>query len=195
MTIESFIVAILAVTGSAAPHTPSNARVHAESARATATTNFPVEVLLGAAYVESRFYQTALSRWECTDPKDTKTCIRKTGVWASHVPPPTARPDWYCGPLQTGGWVTWTECQRMRVDVLYGYQQGVRELTKWWLDPSCAGLPNDDRLRCTLAGHNAGYVGAANYKTLPYVVDVLKARDRIVKFAAYEEQKKLRPDS
>lgn len=194
MTIESFIVAILAVTGSAAPHTPSHARVHAEGAQAAATNNFPVEVLLGTAYVESRFYQQALSRLEC-ESADPKSCVRKTGVWASHVPPPTARPDWYCGPLQTGGWVTWAECQRMRTDVPYGYQQGVRELTKWWNDPACARLSDDDRLRCTLAGHNAGYAGAASYKTLPYVVDVLKARDRIVKFAEHEEQKKLRPDS
>jgi hypothetical protein len=190
MTIESLIVAILAITGTAAPHTSKNARVHAESAQAVATVDFPVEVLLGTAYVESRFYQTALSRLEdCTDPKDPKTCIRKTGVWASHVPPPTARPDWYCGPLQTGGWVTWAECQRMRTDVLYGYQQGVRELTKWWNDPSCSRLPDDDRLRCTLAGHNAGYAGAANYKVSPYVRDVFKARDRIVKITEHEELK------
>lgn len=81
----------------------------------------------------------------------------------------------------------------MRADVDYGYRVGARELVVWMNDKSCSAKVDDDRLRCALAGYNAGYAGVANYKRLKYVPWVLLMRDRVVKFAEFAERKMQEP--
>jgi soluble lytic murein transglycosylase-like protein len=192
MTLEALIAAIIAMSFNLPPE---QARIHVEAATAAAAEyELPVELLLGVAYVESRFDERALSRLECAS-KDLTSCVRKTGVWPYATKPPKAQPSWYCGPLQSGGYVSWAECQKMRTDVAYGYRMGAQELVTWLNDKRCHSLGADDRLRCALAGHNAGNAGVAAYRTVKYVDWVLLARDRVVKFADYAERKAQRPGS
>lgn len=194
MTLEALIAAIIAISFQLPP---DQARIHVEAATAAAAeykldelgVDDPVTLLLGVAYVESRFDQRALSRLEC-ESDDPASCTRKTGVWAPAKPPPKARPSWYCGPLQAGGYVSWAECQRMRTDVAYGYRAGAKELATWLNDKRCRDREGSGRLRCALAGHAAGNAGVANVATIKYVDWVLLARERIVKFAAFTEKKK-----
>jgi soluble lytic murein transglycosylase-like protein len=192
MTLEALIAAIVAMTFHLPPE---QARAHVEAAM-TAAIEYqrPVELLLGVAYVESRFDERALSRLECTS-KDPTSCIRKTGVWPYATKPPKARPSWYCGPLQSGGYVPWIECQRMREDIAYGYRVGAQELNTWWNDVRCKHLDEDARLRCALAGHNAGNAGVAAYRTVKYVDWVLLARARVVKFTTFAGRKAQKPQT
>jgi hypothetical protein len=96
--------------------------------------------------------------------------------------------------LQSGGYVPWAECQKMRTDVAYGYRAGARELTAWMNDARCKHLGDNARLRCALAGHDAGNAGVATYRTVKYVDWVLHARDRVVKFATFAAQQIQRPE-
>jgi hypothetical protein len=190
MTLEALIAAIVAMSFKLPP---DQARVHVEAAVAAATEyELPVELLLGVAYVESRFDERALSRREC-ETEDPTSCTRKTSVWAGASKPPKAQPSWYCGPLQSGGYIPWAECRRMRDDVAYGYRAGAKELVTWMNDSRCRNLDADNRLRCALAGHSAGNAGVAAYQTVKYVDWVLLARDRVVKFATFAGQQQRKP--
>jgi hypothetical protein len=180
MLIEPLIVAITALVTSLSPE---RAREHVEAATAAATAQLPAELLLSIAYVESRYDPRALSRIECETP-DPESCVRKTGVWPKATKPPRARPSWYCGPMQTGGYVPWDECQRMRTDVTYAYSVGVRELTRWLDDRRCARLSTDDRLRCALAGYNGGNAAVVDYQSSRYARWVLSIRARVEHNAA-----------
>jgi hypothetical protein len=190
MTLESLVTAILAMVS---PLPADQARLHAEAAiTVAAEQQLPVDLLLSIAYVESRYDQRALSRMEC-ETSDRASCARKTGVWPKATKPPKARPSWYCGPLQGGGWVPWSECQKMREDVVYGYSAGAKELTAWMNDSRCRGLKDEKRLRCALAGYNGGNAALANAATNKYANWVLIVQARIVKFAAAAEQKTRQP--
>jgi hypothetical protein len=192
MTPETLIAAIIAMV-SGLP--PDQARSHVEAAITVAAEHqLPVELVLGIAYVESRFDARALSRMEC-ETADRASCTRKTGIWTKATKPPKARPSWYCGPMQSGGYVPWTTCQKMRSDVAYGYQTGAEGLVAWMNDKRCRRLGKDAQLRCALAGYNGGNAGVAAYRTHKYVNWVFLHRDRVVKFAAYAEQKQSKPGS
>ncbi len=180
MIIEPLIVAITTLVSSLSPQ---QAREHVEAATAVATVEFPVELLLSVAYIESRYDPRALSRIEC-EPDDPESCARKTGVWNKATKPPKAKPSWYCGPMQTGGYVPWDECQKMRTDVAYAYGVGATHLREWFDDKRCARLPDDDRLRCALAGYNGGNAALTNYKTSKYANWILTIRSRIVRNVA-----------
>lgn len=189
MTIESLIAAIISMTF----NMPVDyARAHVEAATmAAAEFHLPVELLLGMAYIESRFDPTALSRVECQG----HDCKRVTGTWAGETAPPNARPTWYCGPMQTGGNVTWAECQRMRTDVTYGYHVGAKELTAWLNYPTCHAQHGDAQLRCALAGYGGGTSGVAQAATMKYPANVLWASQRVKQFADYAAKKAVKPGS
>lgn len=180
MSLESLIGAITALVTSLSPE---QAREHVEAAMAAATTEFPAELLLGIAYVESHYDPRALSRKEC-EGVDPGSCTRKTGLWLKTTKPPKARPSWYCGPMQTGGYVPWRECQKMRTDIAYAYAMGVQHLQDWHNDKRCAHLTDAARLNCALAGYNGGNDAVANYKTSRYARWVRIQQQRIVRFAA-----------
>lgn len=113
------------------------------------------ELLLSIAWVESRFNQDSLSYRDCSG----KECKRKTGKWDGEEPPPGARPSWYCGTMQVGGWVPWEECQRLRSDLPANYLSAAEHL-EWWLnEPNCLKLRGDPdaRLDCALRGYSGGY--------------------------------------
>lgn len=180
------------VTGLSADQARANARAAIEAA----TDRVPVELLLGVAYVESRYNPEALSRMECST--DLQNCVRKTGIWPKTVKPPKARPSWFCGPLQTGGWISWSECQKMRSDVGYAYQVGVRELSAWLDDRRCARLNSAARLRCALTGYNGGNAAVAAHRSTgyrsKYARFVLWQRDRITR-ALHARQHADRPQT
>jgi len=182
MILEPLITAITALVLSLSPN---QAREHVEAATAVATTEFPVELLLSVAYIESRYNPRALSRIECTIA-DPENCARKTGVWPKSTQPPNVKPktSWYCGPMQTGGYVPWNVCQKMRTDIAYAYAVGAAHLQEWFDDKRCVRLSEDDRLRCALAGYNGGNAALTNYKTSKYARWVLTIRTRILRNAA-----------
>lgn len=192
MTVEMLVVALVAMV-SGLP--VDQARAHVEAAVAAADAHdLAPELLLGIAYVESRYDPRALSRLEC-ESSDKASCVRKTGVWPRPTRPPNARPSWYCGPMQSGGYVPWRDCQRMRTDLMYGYTTGARELTIWLHDRRCARLDADDQLLCALAGYNGGNAAVVTYKTSRYAHWVLRQRARILKFAERARQRPSANDS
>ena len=190
MTLEALIAALIAMSSQLPPE---QARAHVEAATAAAIEHeLPVELLLGIAYVESRYDERALSRMECATA-DRTSCVRKTGIWPHATKPPKARPSWYCGPMQSGGYVPWAECQKMRDDVTYGYQAGTKGLVAWMNDSRCRRLGADAQLHCALAGYNGGNAALAAYQTNKYANWVLFQRDRIVKFAEFAARKAQKP--
>lgn len=181
MSVESLVTAIIALASNVPADT---AREHVEAAQAAAIEHdIPVEILLGIAYVESRYDPRALSRKEC-ETADPESCVRKTGVWPKATKPPKAKPSWFCGPMQTGGYVTWDECQKMRTDVAYAYGVGAEHLRAWLDDKRCAKLGDDDRLHCALAGYNGGNQALATFKTSRYANWVITLSTRIAARAA-----------
>lgn len=189
--IEALVAAVVAISF----HVPvSEARLHVEAALAAARAQHAhlgmsetaaVELLLGMAYVESRYNPLTLSRRERTSDGGYR---RVTGTWTSDAPPPNAKPSWFCGPLQTGGRVSWEECQRMRTDLTYGYAAGVNELVTWFRDPRCRDRAGEDRLVCALHGHGGGYpmIKAGTHQ---YPHNVLLAARRIHQFASYAQRR------
>lgn len=194
--VESLIAAIIALSFQMPI---DQARIHAEAAVRAAqeyktklhmSEADAATLLLGMAYLESRYDSTALSRLEKQPRGGYK---RVTGTWAGEVAPPHARAPWFCGPLQTGGNVSWDECRRMREDVAYGYQVGAQELAQWMADPTCHAQEGQARLVCALRGYGGGY--AAIRAEIRYPANVLWAMGRIQQFAAFAEKRRLAPRS
>lgn len=181
MSAESLVTAILAL----ASNVPEErALAHVEAAQTAAIEHdIPVEVLLSVAYVESRYDSRALSRREC-ESDDPDSCTRKHGIWAPSTKPPKARPSWFCGVMQTGGYVSWDECQKMRTDDAYAYLRGAEHLQAWRNTKPCAQLDDDLRMRCALAGYNGGNAALATFKTNRYAGWVLTLAARITARAA-----------
>ena len=139
---------------------PEVAYAHAAAASTAATTELPAELLLGIAFVESRFDSTAVSRVEGH--------TRRTGRYASTAAPGNLDPRaaLYCGPLQTYA-ASWAACMAMRrLDA--GYAAAVGELTQWLHDRRVHG--NTTR---ALAGHGCGNFGVATGQCNGYPERVL----------------------
>jgi hypothetical protein len=119
---------------------------HVAAAQAAATDQVTAELLLGVAFVESRFDPTAVSRVEGR--------ARRTGAYPSLNVPPHLDPhaSLYCGPLQTFA-PSWSACLSMR-DLKTAYAAGAAELTTWLRDRRVQG----DVTRA-LAGHGCGNYG------------------------------------
>src|SRR5690242_5591334 len=83
------------------------AYAHVEAATAAANDNVTAELLLGIAFVESRFDPTATSRVEGT--------TRRTGRYPTTEMPAGLNPraSLFCGPLQTFA-ASWASCLGMR---------------------------------------------------------------------------------
>lgn len=148
---------------------PEVAYAHAEAASDAATEQVPAELLLGIAFVESRFDPTAVSRVEGG--------TRKTGHYASSAAPASLdrRSALYCGPLQTYA-PSWSACMAMR-DLGTGYTAAVAELTQWLRDRRVHGSTSR-----ALAGHGCGNHGVVTGECNGYprrVLDMTRRfRDR-----------------
>lgn len=122
------------------------AYAHVEAAEAAASEQLTAELLLGVAFVESRFDPTAVSR--------VQGRTRRTGRYPSKTAPPQLDPRaaLYCGPLQTFA-SSWSMCLGMR-DLKTAYAAGAAELGHWLHDSRVQG----DLMRA-LAGHGCGNYG------------------------------------
>jgi hypothetical protein len=125
---------------------PQTAYAHVEAAEAAATDQVPSELLLGIAFVESRYDVTALSRVE--------GLTRKTGRYPSTKPPARLdrRASLFCGPLQTYA-ASWSACMGMR-NLKVAYAAAARELEGWMKDRRVRG-----NVTRALAGHGCGNYG------------------------------------
>ena len=125
---------------------PPTAYAHVEAAEAAATDQVPSELLLGIAFVESRYDPTAVSRVEGR--------TRKTGRYPSTTPPARLdrRASLFCGPLQTYA-ASWTVCMGMR-NLKVAYAAAAAEIDRWMRDRRVRG-----NVTRALAGHGCGNYG------------------------------------
>jgi hypothetical protein len=153
----------------------ADALAHANAAADAATPEISAELLLGMAYIESRFDPTALSRIEGDE--------RRGGRHPSVKPPKKWKrgTSLFCGPLQTFA-KTWPECLRQR-ELKVAYPKAVEELTDWLNDKRVRG-----DLTRALAGYACGNHGVRTGKCNRYPGRVLWQAKRI-------ERAKLLPDS
>lgn len=118
---------------------------HASAAVEASDARVRPELLLGMAWVESRFDPTATSRLE--------NGKRRTGSYPSTTPPRGGvRGSLFCGPLQTHG-RDWASCLAMR-ELAVGYAAGAAEMRTWLANRAVGG----DVLRALL-GHGCGNLG------------------------------------
>ena len=145
---------------------PEVAYDHAAAAVAAETDQVAAELLLGIAFVESRFDPTAVSRVEGH--------TRKTGSYRTTEAPALLdrRASLFCGPLQTYAG-SWSACVGMR-DLSTGYAAGVGELRQWLRDPRVHG----STVRA-LAGHGCGNFGVATGRCNGYPERVLDMARRL----------------
>lgn len=131
----------------AAPWVPPDvAYAHVEAASAAATDQVSAELLLGIAFVESRYDPTAVSRVEGRR--------RKTGPYTATTAPSglDRKASLFCGPLQTFA-TSWSTCVQMRnLDVAYA--AAAAELRQWLGDRRVHGSTTR-----ALAGHGCGNYG------------------------------------
>jgi len=133
---------------------------HVEAAQAASTDQLPSELLLGIAFIESRFDPMAVSRVEGR--------TRRTGryPWTTAPPQLDRGASLYCGPLQTYA-PSWSSCLRMR-DLRTAYAAAAAELSQWLRDRRVRG--NVSR---ALAGHGCGNHGVLTGACNGYPVRVL----------------------
>jgi hypothetical protein len=145
---------------------PEAAYDHAVAAAAAATDQVAAELLLGIAFVESRFDPTAVSRVEGH--------TRRTGSYRTTEAPAQLdrRAALFCGPLQTYAG-SWPKCVGMR-ELSTGYAAGVGELQQWLRDPRVRG--NTVR---ALAGHGCGNFGVTTGRCNGYPERVLDMMRRL----------------
>lgn len=137
-----------------------DAYAHVEAAEAAASEQVTAELLLGVAFVESRFDPTAVSR--------VQGRTRRTGRYPSTAVPAQLNPraSLYCGPLQTFA-RSWSTCLGMR-DLKTAYTAGAAELGYWLRDRRVRG----DVTRA-LSGHGCGNYGVITGKCNGYPGRVL----------------------
>jgi hypothetical protein len=122
------------------------ALAHIEAAESAATDQLSSELLLGIAFVESRYDPTAVSRVE--------RLVRRTGSYPSTTAPAQLdrRASLFCGPLQTYA-PSWSACMDMR-NLKVAYSAGAAELEHWLHDRRVRGS-----ISRALAGHGCGNSG------------------------------------
>jgi len=145
---------------------PEVAYDHAAAAVAAETDQVAAELLLGIAFVESRFDPTAVSRVEGH--------TRKTGSYRTTEAPAQLdrRASLFCGPLQTYAG-SWSTCVGLR-DLSTAYAAGVGELQQWLRDPRVRG----STVRA-LAGHGCGNFGVTTGHCNGYPERVLDIARRL----------------
>lgn len=142
--------------------TQKGAYTQALAALEASTSELPAEVLLGVAWVESRYSTDAVSRVESGK--------RITGIpnWKT---PPSGTRSFFCGTTQVGAEDSWEKCRRFR-DVDLAYITLVEELDRWL--SVC-----HHNLTCALTGYNGGFpaikAGKTNYaSTIMWRVRLIK---------------------
>jgi hypothetical protein len=151
----------------AAPWLPPDAAyAHVEAASAAATDQVTAELLLGIAFVESRFDPTAVSRVEGR--------TRRTGSYPLTKEPAALdrRASLYCGPLQTFA-ASWSACVAMR-SLGVAYAAAAAELRQWLRDRRVRGSTTR-----ALAGHGCGNYGVTTGRCNGYPARVRWMEQRL----------------
>lgn len=151
---------------------------HVAAAHAAATDRVSPELLLGIAFIESRYVPSAVSRVE--------RGRRRTGRYDAMTPPAgwDSRTSLFCGPLQTYA-ESWERCLEMRqLDVAYA--AAVDELERWLRDKRVRG-----NIRLALAGHGCGNHGVTTGRCNGYPARVLH-QERRIRYGIEPANKKLR---
>lgn len=153
---------------------PDVAYTHAAAATTAESAQIPAELLLGIAFVESRFDATAVSRVEGGR--------RLTGRYLPTTAPARLDPrgSLFCGPLQTFA-SSWSNCVQMR-NLDAGYAAATTEIGQWLRDPRVHG--NTVR---ALAGHGCGNFGAKTGVCNGYPERVLTITRQLRKLPAHHE--------
>ena len=125
------------------------------AAQAVATSDFPIELLLGLADVESDFAPTATSR--------LIDGARQTGEWKSNHPPKGATGNFYCGITQAMA-PTWKRCLELR-DPKVAMLALASELDYWF--------KRSGSVMGALQGHGCGNVGMQG-ACRPYAASVFR---------------------
>jgi hypothetical protein len=158
-TLTHFIVFVLQVFGgrvdrlstatyqSAYPYLSKEAAyVNSMSAVWAESSEIKAELLLGLAWVESRYTPEATSR--------VKGAIRSTGVPQWKYPPSDVHGPYFCGVTQVQAGTSWGKCLQLRSPVV-AYVTAVNELTVWLR--ACRRVKADDYTQCMLLGHGGGW--------------------------------------
>lgn len=149
--------------------TKEESYIHAVAAVEAATSEIPAEVLLGVAWVESRYSSEAVSRLEGKK--------RVTGIpsWKS---PPKGTRSFFCGVTQVSAEDSWEKCQEFH-NVATAYRVLVLELNRWLSPRIC-----NHNLTCALTGFNGGFP-ALKFRTR-YALTVMW-RVRLIKEALHRK--------
>lgn len=122
-----------------------SAREHVVAAKMASTNEVSAELLLGMAYVESRYIPLATSRVEGE--------TRRTGIPPWKSPPDNMHGPYFCGVTQADARFSWRRCLELR-DIREAYRTTAHELSLWWNHPLCRA--SDDRMQCALWGYGGG---------------------------------------
>ncbi len=106
------------------------------------TPELPANVLLGMAWVESRYSADAVSRIE--------NGKRVVGIPKWKIPPKGTH-SFFCGVTQASAGNSWKKCRELK-DVSMSYRTAVWELNKWLSPRIC-----NHNLICALTGYNGGF--------------------------------------
>ncbi len=137
------------------------ALLHVFAATAASDDEVSPELLLGMAYIESRYTPDATSRIEGS--------TRITGVprWSS--PPSDTHGPYFCGVTQADARFSWERCTELR-NIFVAYATTTKELKLWLHHPLCRA--SDEPMRCALWGYGGGKP-AIESKTSTYPSRVL----------------------
>lgn len=186
--LQIIVAALIRIASPEYPLTEAEALAHVQAADAAASaTGVDRELLLGMAYVESRYVTRNVSRMQCSGTDATRHCKRVTGPWRSRNKPPGAQPSYYCGAVQVGGYIPWARCLELIDDVNLNYLFAAQHLLDWENDPACRHKDKDARLVCALRGNGGGYA-AIKVGTSTYPYRCLKVAQFIRKLSGSEPQ-------
>lgn len=147
--------------------TPTTAFVHVVAAKMAETPEVPAELLLGMAYVESRYSAAATSR-VCDGQ-------RSTGIPTWTTPPSNVSGPYFCGVTQAEAGYSWEKCLGLR-NIFVGYATTAVELGKWL--KVC-----HQSIECSLTGYGGGFP-AINAGVSTYPARVLSRAARIRRAAS-----------
>lgn len=146
-----FILTLHSLAGAAHEQAPTylntpTAVAHALAAQIAATDEVPAEVLLGMAFVESRYQPRAVSRL------DRGRRIVGVPTWTD--PPDAVSGPYFCGVVQVEAGRSWRRCKEFQ-NIFVAYRTAVQELTLW-IRYSHGNIEN------ALGGYGCGFIGAKN---------------------------------
>ena len=110
------------------------------------TPDISAELLLGLAYVESRYTPEATSR--------VTGAVRSTGVPPWRNPPDDVHGPYFCGVTQVQAGMSWGKCLELR-GLANAYLAAAHELTLWLT--ACHRTGTDNLLACSLWGYGGGF--------------------------------------